>query len=303
MTDVPVNDVCAVVVSYRPEPDAMVRLVDAVMPQVGAVVLVDNASDGDWNQVLGRRLSAQGGAMLSQSRNLGLAAAQNVGIAWARERGYRHILLLDQDSEPAEGMVVALLRALQELSLAGPVAAVGPRFHDMRERRAAPFVRIGFPFNRKLWCDGSTPTIACDFLISSGTLIPLAVFDRIGAMDAGLFIDNVDLEWSFRARARKLHSRSTLSMNRPASIAPIRSNTASGISVPELIRKSQAMVGVEPSHHSLRLNGNPMRTNGAARRSRMSWKRGPTAATGPASDSSCNARSSATTIPSAGSLS
>jgi rhamnosyltransferase len=86
--------------------------------------------------------------------------------------------------------------------LAGPVAAVGPRFHDMRERRAAPFVRIGFPFNRKLWCDGSTPTIACDFLISSGTLIPLAVFDRIGAMDAGLFIDNVDLEWSFRARAR-----------------------------------------------------------------------------------------------------
>lgn len=202
MTDATVGDVCAVVVSYRPEPDAMVRLVDAVMPQVGAVVLVDNASDGDWNQVLGRRLSAQGGAMLSQSRNLGLAAAQNVGIAWARDHGFRHVLLLDQDSEPAEGMVVALLRALQELSLAGPVAAVGPRFHDMRERRAAPFVRIGFPFNRKLWCDGSTPTIACDFLISSGTLIPLAVFDRIGAMDAGLFIDNVDLEWSFRARAR-----------------------------------------------------------------------------------------------------
>ncbi|MGN6707410.1 MAG: glycosyltransferase family 2 protein [Rhodanobacter sp.] len=202
MTDATVSDVCAVVVSYRPEPGAMAQLVNAVAPQVGAVVLVDNASDGDWKQALGGRLSALGGALLSQSRNLGLAAAQNVGIEWAREHGYRHVLLLDQDSEPAEGMVAALLRALQELSLAGPVAAVGPRFHDLRERRAAPFVRIGFPFNRKLWCDGSAPTIACDFLISSGMLIPMAVFDRIGAMDAGLFIDNVDLEWSFRARAQ-----------------------------------------------------------------------------------------------------
>ncbi|EQD56214.1 rhamnosyltransferase [mine drainage metagenome] len=32
-------------------------------------------------------------------------------------------------------------------------------------------------------------------------LIPLAVIDAVGGMDAGLFIDNVDLEWSFRMRA------------------------------------------------------------------------------------------------------
>ncbi|MGB3270483.1 MAG: glycosyltransferase family 2 protein [Rhodanobacter sp.] len=202
MTDATVSDVCAVVVSYRPEPEAIARLVDAVAPQVGAVVLVDNASDGEWKQALGRRLSAPGGALLSQARNLGLAAAQNIGITWAREHGYRQVLLLDQDSEPGEGMVAALRGALRELSAVGPVAAVGPRFHDAREHRDAPFVRIGFPLNGKLWCDGSTPTIACDFLISSGMLVPLAVIDRVGAMDAGLFIDNVDLEWSFRARAQ-----------------------------------------------------------------------------------------------------
>ncbi|GAA0238482.1 glycosyltransferase family 2 protein [Rhodanobacter caeni] len=202
MTDATVSDVCGVVVSYRPEPEAIARLVDAVAPQVGAVVLVDNASDGEWKQALARRLSAQGGALLSQAHNLGLAAAQNIGIAWAREHGYREVLLLDQDSEPGEGMVAALRGALRELSAVGPVAAVGPRFHDAREHRDAPFVRISFPLNRKLWCDGSTPTIACDFLISSGMLVPLAVIDRVGAMDAALFIDNVDLEWSFRARAQ-----------------------------------------------------------------------------------------------------
>lgn len=202
MTDLVAGRVCAVIVTYRPEAGAVDGLVGAVESQVDSLVLVDNASSGNWQQALAARLAARGGALLAQSRNLGLAAAQNRGIDWAREHGHDHVLLLDQDSEPGEGMVAALLGALRALSLAGPVAAVGPRFHDMRERRAAPFVRIGFPFNRKLWCDGSTPTIACDFLISSGMLIPLAALDRIGTMDAGLFIDNVDLEWSFRARAR-----------------------------------------------------------------------------------------------------
>jgi len=202
MTEASVSDVCAVVVSYRPEPGALAQLVDAVVPQVGAVVLVDNASDGDWQVAIGARLAAHGGALLDQPRNVGLAAAQNVGIDWARRHGFRHVLLLDQDSEPGAGMVAALRQALQALSAAGPVAAVGPRFHDLREHRDAPFVRVAFPLNRKLWCDADTATIACDFLISSGALIPLAVVDEVGPMDAGLFIDNVDLEWGFRARAR-----------------------------------------------------------------------------------------------------
>lgn len=202
MTEPADREVCAVVVSYHPEPAAITALVAAVAAQAQAVILVDNGSDGAWQASLAQTLSAAGGALIAQPRNIGLAAAQNLGIDWARAHGYRHVLLLDQDSEPGEGMVASLLRALATLSAVGRIAAVGPRFHDMREHRDAPFVRIGFPFNRKLWCGRSTPTIACDFLISSGMLIPLTVLDQIGPMDAGLFIDNVDLEWSFRARAK-----------------------------------------------------------------------------------------------------
>lgn len=202
MTEYPAHDVCAVVVSYHPDPLAIRGMVEGVAGQVGAVVLVDNGSVGEWLPALALNLQAVGGAVLAQPRNIGLAAAQNIGIDWARAHGYRQVLLLDQDSEPGEGMVTALQLALATLSANGQVAAVGPRFHDSREHRDAPFVRIGFPFNRKQWCDSSASTIACDFLISSGMLIPLAVLDQVGPMDAGLFIDNVDLEWSFRARAQ-----------------------------------------------------------------------------------------------------
>ncbi|WEN14933.1 glycosyltransferase family 2 protein [Rhodanobacter sp. AS-Z3] len=202
MTEHAGQDVCAVVVSYHPDPIALWKMITAVAAQVGAVVLVDNGSRGEWQSTLAATLHGAGGALLAQTDNVGLASAQNIGIGWAREHGYQQVLLLDQDSEPGEGMVAALQLALATLSVSGRVAAVGPRFHDVREDRDAPFVRVGFPLNRKLWCDGSAPTVACDFLISSGMLIPMIVLDQIGPMDAGLFIDNVDLEWGFRARAQ-----------------------------------------------------------------------------------------------------
>jgi rhamnosyltransferase len=197
MVDARNADACAVIVAYCPEEVALRKLLDAIRPQVAAVVLVDNTpqpavSVGALDGVHAIRLQ----------RNVGLAAAQNIGIAWARRQGHAHVLLLDQDSVPGEGMVTALRDALARLERDGAVAAVGPRFRDLREERDAPFVRIGFPLNRKHWCAYPAQTVACDFLISSGALIPMAVLDAVGGMDEGLFIDNIDLEWSFRARAR-----------------------------------------------------------------------------------------------------
>jgi rhamnosyltransferase len=203
MTEAAVIDrplVCAVVVTYQPDVAALYALLDAVTPQVDAVVVVDNASDGVWQHELEH--TRTGIELLRQPCNVGLAVAQNAGIDGARARGCSHVLLLDQDSEPGAGMVDALLNALQRLSVEQPVGAVGPRFHDRREHRDAPFVRVGFPRSQKLWCENDAQYIACDFLISSGALISLQAIDQIGGMDAGLFIDNVDLEWSFRARAR-----------------------------------------------------------------------------------------------------
>jgi len=197
MTERRNGDVCAVVVTYCPDASVLQRLLSAVCLQVGAVVVVDNTPAS--------RASGQafGDAhTIRLARNNGLAAAQNIGIDWARGQGYRHVLLLDQDSVPGDGMVAALREALVRLSETEAVAAVGPRFRDPREDRDAPFVRIGFPLNSKCWCEYPEQVVTCDFLISSGALIPMAVLDAVGGMDEDLFIDNVDLEWGFRARAK-----------------------------------------------------------------------------------------------------
>lgn len=192
--------VCAVVVTHFPDPLVLNALLMAVSEQVLRVVVVDNSGGDTLLDLPGSPASDV--VLLRQGRNAGLAQAQNVGIDWARRHGFEHVLLLDQDSTPGQGMVAALLEALARVSRDGRVAAVGPRFHDLREDRDAPFVKVGFPLNRKLWCESAEQVVACDFLISSGALIPLSVIDDVGPMDEGLFIDNIDLEWSFRARAR-----------------------------------------------------------------------------------------------------
>lgn len=190
--------VCAVVVTHHPDPALLTALLDALAAQVGRVVVVDNASPGSG--VREACAARSGVEWLPLPENRGLATALNEGIAYARTLPQvSHVLLMDQDSVPEPGMVAALEAALQHRSESTRVAAVGPRYRDPREEGDARFVRIRFPFNRKVACQGDCDEIACDFLITSGSLIPLAVLDAVGGMDDGLFIDNVDLEWCFRA--------------------------------------------------------------------------------------------------------
>ena len=190
---------CAVVVTYRPDIALLREAIEAIRPQVGHVVIVDNASSMPGFDAFAVEAAEHGCELVVGNDNRGLAAGFNTGIARARAAGATHVLLLDQDSVASPAMVGALLQAHRDLSQTHRIAAVGAQFVDPRDGDVAPFVRIGFPFNRKK-IGGARQRIECDFLISSGCLIPLSVIDDVGEMDASLFIDNVDLDWCFRAK-------------------------------------------------------------------------------------------------------
>ncbi|WP_312739094.1 glycosyltransferase family 2 protein [Stenotrophomonas sp.] len=189
--------VCAVIVTYGPDPVLLQRVVDSVLQQVGHLVVFDNGSgDVDVTAILGDRA---GVTLVASPRNVGLGCALNRAYETADALGFDHVLLMDQDSVLAPGMVDVLWTALIELAQAGPVAAVGPQFRDSRSGVLAPFVRFGFPLNHKLR-GGPGQRVSCDFLITSGSLVPMKALQAIGPMDEGLFIDNLDMDWCFRAK-------------------------------------------------------------------------------------------------------
>ena len=148
--------VCAVLVSYHPDVATLRAAVDAVRPQVGTLVVVDNGSTG-----LDSALDGSETVVLRQDGNVGLAAAQNVGIDWAREHG----CTARPDSRPGQRRRrpawstrcwLRWHRAVRDRPASAPSARV---FHDPREDRDAPFVRVAFPMSHKLWCDAGTPAV------------------------------------------------------------------------------------------------------------------------------------------------
>jgi rhamnosyltransferase len=194
--------VAAIIVTYEPVMGRLTKVIKSARSQVDGVFVIDNSESPAAACALPGLCASLGARLHCNARNVGLAEAQNIGLRAARAEGFTHALLLDQDSVPGPGMVGALMRTLIEEREGVPVAAVGPRFSDARGAAPAPFARVGFPVNRPAEPAPQSATCECDFLISSGCLIPLTAIDAVGGMDDALFIDSVDLDWSFRARAR-----------------------------------------------------------------------------------------------------
>src|SRR5271168_2438123 len=103
------NGVCAVIVTFRPPPVVLGNLAKA-REQVEALVVVDNGSSLEALapiQHAGRDLDFE---LIQNGANIGVAAALNVGVRWARSRGYRWVALFDQDSTLSDGFISSMLR-------------------------------------------------------------------------------------------------------------------------------------------------------------------------------------------------
>ena len=194
--------VCSIIVTYRPDTTLLERVLTAIRQQVAQVLVVDNGSVTEFITWL--RLNAGWVEIIEIGENLGVAAAQNRGIVWAKTKGFSHVLFLDQDSIPESEMVRNLIAASIYLDRDnGPLAAVGPRIVDARTEKDFPFINFRPLSVKRRICRQpfSGKYVLTDFLISSGMLVSLSVFEHVGMMDEGFFIDNVDLEWCFRARS------------------------------------------------------------------------------------------------------
>lgn len=193
----------AIVVTFNPEQDVLQREFGLLVSQVDKIWLVDNASSQSLAAWVSDLPWASKLELVQMSANLGLGAAQNAGIQLARAAGASHVLILDQDSEPMPDMVERLLTASDRLQSSGVrLAAVAPVYSDSATGPASGFVRLGWLDFKKQTALPDQDVVEADFVISSGSLVPVSVLDDIGPMDESLFIDHVDTEWCLRAQSK-----------------------------------------------------------------------------------------------------
>lgn len=182
--------ICAIVVTFNPDTELVAR-VGAIAQQVREVVIVDNGS-GEFCITHLQQLAAQSGVRLILNReNEGVARALNQGVRWAAAQGYAWVLTLDQDTVVAEDMIDSLVEVYRASPSQAELAVIGSNFRSSRD--AKPFYEFIGP--------GDTLAEEVKTVITSGSLISLAAFQRIGSFRDEFFIDCVDLDYCLRARA------------------------------------------------------------------------------------------------------
>ncbi|MFT4862838.1 MAG: rhamnosyltransferase [Pseudohongiellaceae bacterium] len=194
---------CAVVVTYKPEFTALLKLLGQINKETDFVV-IDNGTE-DIDQIADSiRVYKKCKDFIRLDKNEGLAKALNRGIDWAIENQCDYVFLFDQDSSLCDLFVSRMVSAYQ---MANPssekgIAAVGPRLINPLSMRQTPFKLFNRLFLRSDRRFANLENhFTADFLITSGCLIVLKHIEKIGGMKESYFIDNVDLEWCFRAKS------------------------------------------------------------------------------------------------------
>ena len=109
----------AVVVTFHPDLVILDATLTSLAEQVDGIVVVDNGGSETVSRHLQALAERSEIVLHRQKRNIGLAAAQNLGVEVARQCGAAAVLLLDQDSEPGSMMVHRLKAAWQQLHVSG----------------------------------------------------------------------------------------------------------------------------------------------------------------------------------------
>lgn len=139
-------------------------------------------------------LGLQGGYVLGDGVNYGLATAFNKSIEFARVQfdDIEGFLFFDQDSTITTSKVSALISEYSVLKNKKiPVGVLGA--YPFNPAKSVPYDIL--KKNNSYTPDGF---INVEQVISSFSLVPVSTFDKIGLFDERLFIDMVDTEFCFR---------------------------------------------------------------------------------------------------------
>ncbi|WP_170930935.1 rhamnosyltransferase [Salmonella enterica] len=191
--------IAAVLVTFNPDLNIFQEVINTISSQVQHLIVIDNCSKNrlDISLFLNGK---EGVVLLPQNNNIGLAAAQNIGIQYVKENiNATHVILFDQDSIIKPYFISSLVN--EELGLISKgikVGAIGPSFYDPDNNQDYPATVYIGPFIKRVKL-GDNP-VEATFLIASGCLINLNVLKNVGGMLEELFIDYIDVEWSLRAK-------------------------------------------------------------------------------------------------------
>ena len=188
-------NIYCVLVTYNPNLSRLRLSCESIISNGAHLIVVDNGSSN--SDAIADVLNFPRGAVrvIFNEFNMGISAAQNVGISDSIGLGADYVWLSDQDTIYGEKYLESMLSHIKLLR--SDFACIGPVYVDGNRGEKQPLVKFS-PFTIKFEARPGINEVA--HIIASGMLIPIAALKTVGLMQENLFIDWVDMEWCWRAK-------------------------------------------------------------------------------------------------------
>jgi rhamnosyltransferase len=194
-------NITAVIVTYFPDSQVVAKTIGSICGQVYKVYVIDNTPGGSEVFKNGNLLDKSNIELITLGENVGIARAQNIGIQKAIEDGADFIWLSDQDTFYPDTYVDRMIEVYSHRSDKDSIATIVPDFVVPKGGgEHGGFIEFEENVMKVIRPESGCHEIAQ--AIASGMIIPSSVFATVGFMREDLFIDAVDSEWSWRARAK-----------------------------------------------------------------------------------------------------
>ena len=192
------REICIIIVLYYPTEEQLNDLLGMLSHEHSPVIFVDNTPEIVNDKLLSlSKTNNRDIIYLPQLVNKGIAEAQNIGIERAKKNpNLQYIIFFDQDSIIKKGFVEKMTNEYLRIEQEGiKIAAIGPTVINLDKEEKYKQESTSGRQNR----DGFYLASA---LISSGMMISIETLNAVGLMESKLFIDAVDFEWCWRAKAK-----------------------------------------------------------------------------------------------------
>lgn len=173
-------NIAAIVILYNPERDTLANIA-SYLPFIGKLYIFDNSENRSFSP--DELPFPEKIEYVHNGINMGIAARLNEGMKKAIAAGYERVLTMDQDSYFEDGIMERYLECLREYISKETVALFGP-LYGRQQKNLSP---------------GCKP-IQIHELITSGTILHVELYRKVGEFDEELFIDSVDHDYCIRCK-------------------------------------------------------------------------------------------------------
>jgi len=171
--------IVGVVILYQPDIDMVITRINTYLPQLQKLLIYDNSDF--LNLRLKKVIEEQNDSKIEYvffGENGGISKRLNAAANYAITNGYDYLLTMDQDSSFELGDFQKYLNKIQQNTISN-------------------VAQFGVNCQKEFTKPSLVPELVLS-LITSGSILNLSYFIEIGFFDERLFIDFVDLEFSYR---------------------------------------------------------------------------------------------------------